>query len=79
MKAYSDEMQKLTKEGRYTEMTALNKKYFGDTSEMDKRRKADNFDLWKKALDELASVSYLTKLNIDVHPSQWDVRWEQKR
>lgn len=79
MKAYSDELNKLTKEGRYTEVAALAKKYFGDEADANKRQKADNFGLWVKALDDLAAVSYQTKLSIDVHPSQWNVSWDKKR
>jgi len=76
MKAYTEEVQKLTQEGRYDQLAGLQKKYFSDVPEADKRRKADNFGLWTKALDELAAVAYQTKLSIDIHPSQWNVSWK---
>jgi hypothetical protein len=79
MKAYSDEVKKLTQEGRYSEMAELQKKYFGDMAEADKRSRADNFAVWRKALDDLAAVGYQTKLKIDTHPSQWDFSWEKKK
>jgi hypothetical protein len=79
MKAYSEEVQKLTKEGRYNELADLQKKYFGDMAAAEKQQKADNFPVWKKGLDDLAAVAYQTKLTIDMHPSQWDVSWEKKR
>lgn len=75
-KTYAAEFKKLTQEGRYNELAGLQQKYFPELPDAEKRRKADNFELWKKALDELAIVSYLTKLNIDVQPSQWDVSWK---
>jgi hypothetical protein len=79
MKAYSDEIKTLTQEGRYAEVAELQKKYFGDMAEVDKRSRADNFAVWRKALDDLVEVGYQTKLKIDVHPSQWDVSWEKKK
>lgn len=79
MKAYSEEVKKLTQEGRYNEMAGLQKKYFGDLADADKRAKADNFAVWKTGLDELAAAAYQTKIKIDMHPSQWDVSWEKKR
>jgi hypothetical protein len=78
-KAYSEEVQKLTSEGRYNELAGLQKKYFGDMADAQKREKADNFAVWKKGLDDLAAIAYQTKLTIDIHPSQWDVSWEKKR
>lgn len=79
MKAYSEEVKKLTQEGRYDEMAGLQKKYFGDMADADKRAKADNFAVWKTGLDKLAAAAYQTRLRIDMHPSQWDVSWEKKR
>lgn len=77
MKAYSEEMAKVMKEGQYDKLAGLQQKYFGDAAETEKRRKADNFGVWKKGLEDLAAVSYQTKLTIDIHPSQWDVRWNR--
>jgi hypothetical protein len=79
MNAYAEEMKKLMAEGKYDQLESLGTKYFGDQKAAEKLRKADHFAEWAKALDELASVSYRTKLSIDVHPSQWDVSWEKKR
>jgi hypothetical protein len=79
LKAYADEMTKLTQEGKYDQLAGLRAKYFGDQKEADKRRKSDNFGLWTKALDDLAAVSYQTKLSIDIHPGQWNVAWEKNR
>jgi len=79
MDAYSEEVKKLTQEGRYNELAGLQKKYFGDMADAGKRAKADNFAVWKTGLDELAAAAYQTKLRIDMHPSQWDVSWEKKR
>jgi hypothetical protein len=75
-KEYAAEIKKLQEEGRYQEMAALNEKYFGNQAEAEKRRKADNFGVWKKGLADLAAVSYRTKVTIDVDPNQWDVRWK---
>jgi TRAP-type uncharacterized transport system substrate-binding protein len=77
MKAYSEEVKKLTEAGRYNELAELQKKYFGDMAAADKRAKADNFAVWRAGLDELAAAAYQTKLRIDMHPSQWDVSWKK--
>jgi hypothetical protein len=79
MNDYAEEMKKLMAEGKYDQLEGLQTKYFGDQKAAEKLRKADHFAEWAKALDELAAVSYRTKLSIDVHPSQWDVSWEKKR
>ena len=41
-------------------------------------KKADNFGAWKKGLEDLAAVSYQTKVTIDRDPSQWGVKWDKR-
>jgi len=77
-KDYANEVKKLAQEGRNSELAGLQQKYFSELPDAEKRRKADNFGLWTKALGDLVAVSYLTKLTIDKHPSQWDLSWEKK-
>ena len=74
--ALMTEMAKLAQEGKYEEMAALQEKLVGaDPKAEERKRKADNFGLWKGCLEEAAGIAYLTKLTIDRDPRQWDVRW----
>jgi uncharacterized membrane protein len=58
-------------------MKTLQEKAFGG-ADVEKKRKADNFGVWKKGLEDLAAASYRTKLKIDRDPHQWDVRWSKR-
>lgn len=70
------QMAKLAQEGKYEEMAALQEKLVGaDPKAEERKRRADNFGLWKSCLEEAASLGYLTKLTIDRDPHQWDVKW----
>ncbi|HWR97150.1 MAG TPA: hypothetical protein VN317_01895 [Candidatus Methanoperedens sp.] len=75
--ALMQQMAKLAQEGKYEEMAELQKKLVGDDPKAEERkRKADNFGLWKGCLEEAAGYGYLTKITIDRDPHQWDVKWK---
>jgi hypothetical protein len=66
---------KLAQEGKYEEMAALQKQLEGDDPKAtEKKRKADNFGLWKGCLEEAAVYGYMTKITIDRDPRQWDTK-----
>jgi hypothetical protein len=75
--AYNEEVKKAMAEGRYQDVAGLHAKYFGELPDAARRSKADNFAVWKKALEDLAAVSYQTKVTIDFDPNEWDVRWKK--
>lgn len=67
---------KLAQEGKYDEMAVIQQQLEGaDPKAADRKRKADNFGLWKGCIEKAAAVGYLTRLTIDRDPRQWDVKW----
>lgn len=74
--ALMQQMAKLAQQGKYDEMAKLQEQLVGaDPRDEERKRKADNFGLWKRCLEEAAGLGYLTKLTIDRDPHQWDVKW----
>ena len=70
-------MAKLAQEGKFEEMAELQKQLVGDDPKAEERkRKADNFGLWKGCLEQAAGLAYLTRLTIDRDPHQWNVKWK---
>lgn len=76
MTEFNNKMKELIAQKRYAEMAELNKKTFGDR---EKKMKEDRFAEWKKCLDKLDAVSYLTRLTIDRDPNEWDTSWKRSR
>ena len=72
MDKIQEEMNRLAEAGRYQEASELWKKSMsGSTEKMNKAAKADNFGLWRKCLEEMASYGYLTRVSIALDPSLW--------
>lgn len=66
---------KLAQEGKYDEMAKIQEQLVGsDPKAEERKRKADNFGLWKGCLEQAAALGYLTKVTIDRDPRQWDVK-----
>jgi hypothetical protein len=75
--ALMTQMAKLAQEGKFEEMAALQEKLVGaDPKAEERKRKADNFGLWKGCLEEAAKLGYLTKITIDRDPRLWDTKWK---
>ena len=73
--ALMQQMAKLAQEGKYDEVVRLQEQLVGaDPKAEERKRKADNFGLWKGCLEEAAGLSYLTKITIDRDPRTWDTR-----
>jgi hypothetical protein len=68
-------MAQLAQEGKYDEMAKLQEQLVGsDPKAEERKRKADNFGLWKGCLEQAAALGYLTKITIDRDPRTWDTR-----
>jgi hypothetical protein len=73
--ALMQQMAKLAQEGKYDEMQKLQEQLVGaDPKAEERKRKADNFGLWKGCLEEVAGLGYLTKITIDRDPRTWDTK-----
>lgn len=66
---------KLAQEGNYEELAKVQEQLVGaDPKAEERKRRADNFGLWKGCLEEAAGYAYQTKITIDRDPHQWDTR-----
>jgi hypothetical protein len=73
--AIANRAAQLAKEGKYDEVAELMKTLEGgDPKAAEKKRRADNFGLWKACIEEAAGYGYLTKVTIDRDPHLWDTK-----